>query len=118
MRHELPYIFDVDEAGFPEQVLAASGRRPVLVDFWAEWCAPCISLEPALKQAVREYEGGILLAKVEVDDNMRLAGRYRLRGFPTVMLFHQGEEISRFSGTRPVHWIRDWLEQEAGPYLA
>ena len=117
MGHELPYIFDVDEAGFPERVLAASGRQPVLVDFWAEWCAPCISLEPALKRVVREYEGAVLLAKVEVDDNMRLAGHYRLRGFPTVILFHQGEELGRFSGTRPSHWIRDWLELEAGRFM-
>ena len=112
-----PYVVDVTTEDFFQVVLEGSYQRPVLVDFWAEWCAPCISLEPALKQVVREYEGAVLLAKVEVDDNMRLAGHYRLRGFPTVMLFHQGEELGRFSGARPVHWIRDWLEQEAGPFL-
>ena len=104
--------FDVDEAGFESQVLAASFERPILVDFWAEWCAPCLALAPALQRAVEELDGSVLLAKVEVDDNMRLAGRYRLRGFPTVILFHRGEELDRFAGAHPAHWIESWVDQQ------
>ena len=110
MEKKSPYIFDVDEASFPDRVLEASHEAPVLVDFWADWCSPCIALAPALERVVNEFEGKVLLAKVEVDDNMRLAGHYRLRGFPTVILFNRAEEQGRFSGARGVHWIHDWIE--------
>lgn len=106
-----PLIYDVDVEGFQQQVLEASATQPVLVDFWAEWCTPCLALAPALERVVTEYEGALRLAKVEVDDNMKLAGHYRLRGFPTVILFQQGEESGRFSGARASHWIRDWIDQ-------
>ena len=113
MKSESPFVFDVDEAGFDQQVLKASDKQPILVDFWAEWCAPCISLAPALIRVVDEHEGAVLLGKVEVDDNMRLAGHYRLRGFPTVILFHKGKELGRFSGSHPAHWIREWIDEHA-----
>ena len=116
-KSDLPHIFDVDEAGFDELVLAASHELPIMVDFWADWCSPCIALAPALERVVGEYAGAVKLAKVEVDDNMRLAGRYRLRGFPTVILFHQGEEIGRFAGSRASHWIRDWIEEHAAEHI-
>ncbi|MCG7903141.1 MAG: thioredoxin domain-containing protein [Candidatus Thiodiazotropha lotti] len=111
-----PYIYDVDETVFDEQVITRSQQGPVLVDFWAEWCAPCISLAPALVRVVSEYEGRIQLAKLEVDDNMRLAGRYRLRGFPTVILFVDGEEKGRFHGSRASHWIREWVVEHLGDF--
>lgn len=110
-----PYIFDADEASFEQEVLQASHERPILVDFWAEWCSPCLSLAPALERVVDELAGAVRLAKVEVDDNMRLAGHYRLRGFPTVILFQQGEERGRFHGSRARHWLRDWLDQQLAP---
>lgn len=106
-----PYIFNVDVDGFEERVLEASTRQPILVDFWAEWCSPCLALAPALERVVGERAGEVLLAKVEVDDNMKLAGHYRLRGFPTVILFHGKEERGRFHGARAVHWIDDWIDQ-------
>jgi putative thioredoxin len=109
-----PYIFSVDEADFETQVIASSHQGPVLVDFWAEWCAPCISLAPALERVVNEYEGRIQLAKLEVDDNMRVAGRYRLRGFPTVILFVDGGESGRFHGSRASRWIREWIVEHLG----
>jgi thioredoxin 1 len=118
MHKESSYIFDVDEAGFKEKVLEASAQRPILVDFWAEWCPPCLTLAPHLHRVVDSYAGRILLAKVEVDDNMKLAGHYRLRGFPTVMLFHGGEELGRFAGSKASHWIREWIEEHAGKLLA
>lgn len=106
-----PYIYDVEEANYDEKVLQASHRQPILVDFWAEWCAPCISLSPALERVINERDGQVLLAKVEVDDNMRLAGHYRLRGFPTVILFVDGQEIGRFHGSRASHWLREWIDE-------
>ncbi len=100
MHEKSPYIFDVDEASYEEKVLKASHEQPIMVDFWAEWCSPCLSLAPALERVIDELAGAVYLAKVEVDDNMRLAGHYRLRGFPTVILFHHGEEVGRFHGSR------------------
>ncbi len=104
------YIYDVDERQFPASVIEASRQRPVLVDFWADWCAPCIALAPVLERVIGDLSGAVVLAKVEVDDNMRLAGHYRLRGFPTVILFCDGQEKARFTGARPAPWVRQFLE--------
>jgi putative thioredoxin len=109
--HPTPHILDIDLEAFQSEVIATSHRRPVLVDFWADWCAPCHALSPHLERVIGELGGQVLLAKVEVDEgeNMRLAGHYRLRGFPTVILFQRGEERGRFSGARSIHQIRVWL---------
>ena len=106
-------VFDCDWEDFDRKVLVASAEVPVLVDFWADWCAPCHTIAPQLVRVIEELGGAVRLAKVEVDhgENMRLAGHYRLRGFPTVMLFRHGDEHGRFSGARPANWIRHWVEQ-------
>ena len=105
--------FDVNHEGFEDAVIAASRARPILVDFWADWCAPCHQLAPHLYRVIDELHGAVGLAKVEVDegDNMKLAGHYRLRGFPTVLLFQKGEERGRFSGSRSSVQIRAWLDE-------
>lgn len=104
-------IFAVDLHDFQEKVIDASHQQVMLVDFWADWCGPCHGLTPHLTKAVEDLQGSVRLAKVEVDEgeNMKLAGRYKLRGFPTVILFRGGEEISRFTGIKPKHWIHDWV---------
>lgn len=102
--------FEVTVDDFDQKVIAASHDRPVMVDFWAEWCPPCVALDPALKQVLGEYAGRVLLGKVEVDDNMKLAGHYQLRGFPTVLLFKDGEIVDRFHGAKPVQFLREFLE--------
>ncbi|MDZ7662148.1 thioredoxin family protein [Thiohalophilus sp.] len=109
-------IFTVDLDDFDHKVLAASHTRPVLIDLWAEWCPPCISIAPVLEQVIGEYAGRVQLAKIEVDDgeNMKLAGRYQVRGFPTIILFRLGEEQARFSGAQSAGYIRDFIEQHAG----
>lgn len=106
-------IFDVNEAEFQTQVLDASQANPILVDFWADWCPPCIVLSPVLERVVNGYGGKIRLAKVEVDEgeNMRLAGRYGLRGFPTVILLMNGEEKGRFSSARPDGWVKQFIDE-------
>lgn len=106
-------IFDVDLKRYDEDVLSASHEIPVLVDLWAEWCSPCLVIAPILKQLVEEFSGEIKLAKVEVDEgeNMKLAGRYRVRGFPTILLINKGEEVARFSGAKPLSFIRDFVAE-------
>lgn len=106
-------IFDTDLDCFDEDVIAASAERPILVDFWAEWCAPCITIAPILDRVLPAYNGKIQLARLEVDEgeNMKLAGHHRVRGFPTIMLFQQGKETARFSGARPAPAIHEFIRQ-------
>ncbi len=108
-----PHSFAVDRPDFEERVLLASRERPILVDFWADWCSPCHALAPHLARVVDGYGGALHLAKVEVDegDNMKLAGHYRLRGFPTVILFQDGVELGRFSGSRSSSQLWEWLRE-------
>ena len=96
--------FDVD-------VIEASVQRPILVDFWAEWCSPCLVIAPVLEQVIVDLQGRVGLAKLEVDEgeNMKLAGHYRVRGFPTVMLFHARTELGRFSGARSRTQVMEFL---------
>jgi len=103
----------VDEADFDARVLERSHRVPVLVDFWAGWCAPCITLAPVLERLAAERAGRLEVVKVEVDagDNMRLAGHYRLRGFPTVILFRDGLERCRFAGSRSLEAVRRFVDE-------
>ncbi len=106
-------IFDATESDFSEKVLEASRQHPVLVDFWADWCPPCRVLTPVLERVVQGFNGKILLAKVEVDDNMHLAGRYQLRGFPTVILFVGGVETGRFSGALREPQVEAFIAEHA-----
>ena len=107
------YIFDTSLETFKNDVIQASHQYPVLVDFWADWCSPCIVIAPVLKKVIPPYQGRIRLAKLEVDegDNMKLAGHHKVRGFPTIMLFQDGKETARFSGSRPAPAIRHFIEQ-------
>ena len=111
MKLQDSYIYDVMEQDFDTKVLTESNQRPVMVDFWADWSPPCRALTPVLEAVTRRYEGRIVLAKLEVDDNMRLAGFYKVRGFPTVILFKEREEIARFSSFRPAPNVHAFLEQ-------
>jgi len=107
------WIHSVNYEQFKSEVLQPSMDQPVLVDFWAEWCSPCLVIAPLLERVIEEFAGAVWLAKVEVDvgENMKLAGRYHVRGFPTLMLLNKGEEQGRFSGARSVPYIRKFLEK-------
>jgi len=111
IRHN--WICSVNYEDFKREVLQRSQDQPVLVDFWAEWCSPCLVIAPLLERVIEEFAGAVWLAKVEVDvgENMKLAGRYHVRGFPTLMLLYKGEEQGRFSGARSVPYIRKFLEK-------
>ncbi|RMG58077.1 MAG: thioredoxin [Gammaproteobacteria bacterium] len=108
-------ILNVGLDDFETEVVAHSHHRPVLVDFWAAWCSPCLVIAPVLAEVVDAWDGALRLAKVEVDEgeNMKLAGRYAVRGFPTVILFEHGEESGRFSGARSANWIEEFLEEHS-----
>lgn len=105
-------IYDVNYEDFAEKVIQASYHRPILVDIWADWCPPCVVLAPILEKLIDDYEGSIFLAKVDIDEgeNMKIAGQYKVRGFPTVILFVQGEEKGRFSGANTQSTIESFIE--------
>jgi len=111
-----PDIFDVSFEDYEEKVIAASREVPILVDLWADWCMPCLVIAPKLKALIEEYRGRLRLAKIEVDEgeNMRLAGKYKVRGFPTVILFIEGEEKGRFHGAKPLSFLREFVDEHLG----
>lgn len=104
-------IYSIQLADFETRVIAESLQRTVLVDFWAEWCPPCLIIAPILEQVVKDHAGQLALAKLEVDDgeNMKLAGRYQVRGFPTIILFRDGQEKARFSSARSKSFIEEFI---------
>jgi len=106
-------IFDVFFEDYDETVIAASYKAPVLVDLWADWCMPCLAIAPKLTALIEEYGGRLKLARLEVDagENMRLAGKYKVRGFPTVILFIDGLERGRFHGTKPLSFLREFVDE-------
>jgi len=105
-----PHAFDVGSADFEEKVIAASHRVPVLVDFWAEWCAPCRMLKPVLEKLAAEYGGRFLLAKLNSDQNPDIASRYGVRGIPNVKAFVNGKLVNEFTGALPEAQVRGFID--------
>ena len=101
--------FTVTRANFDEVVLHASATRPVLVDFWAPWCAPCRALAPILDDLAVEYAGRFTLAKLNTEDEPELAARYGVRGIPNCKLFVDGAVADEFTGALPEGALRDFL---------
>ncbi|GMQ55229.1 thioredoxin [Halopseudomonas aestusnigri] len=104
-----PYLFDATTDTFDRYVLENSFHKPVLVDFWADWCAPCKALFPVLEKIVDSYEGELLLAKVNCDAEPGLTERFGIRSLPTVVLFKDGQPVEGFAGVQPEGAIRDLL---------
>ena len=107
---QTPYIFDVTSANFEQLVLENSFHKPVLVDFWAEWCAPCKALMPLLAKITEEYQGQLLLAKVNCDIEQDVVARFGVRSLPTVVLFKDGQPIDGFAGAQPESAVRAMLQ--------
>ncbi len=105
-----PYIFDVTTASFEQLVIEKSFHKPVLVDFWAEWCAPCKALMPLLVKIAEGYQGELLLAKVNCDIEQDIVARFGIRSLPTVVLFKDGQPVDGFAGAQPESAIRAMLE--------
>ena len=106
-------IFDTSVETFDKDVIQASHHYPVLVDLWADWCPPCVVIAPILKNVIENYTTKIALAKIEVDEgkNMKIAGQYQVRGFPTILLIQNGEEKARFSGAQSQSFVENFIDE-------
>lgn len=105
------YSYNVEEADFDELVVARSHEIPVLVDISADWCAPCKVLAPLLHKMVFAYDGKFILGIVDADENMKIAGRHKVRGFPTVIAYSKGVEIDRFHSAQTEGFLRTFIYQ-------
>jgi len=99
----------VTDDSFEADVLKATG--PVLVDFWAEWCGPCKQIGPALEEIAADKAGEIAIAKVNIDENPMAPSKYGVRGIPTLLIFKDGEEVSRKVGAMAKSKIEDWINE-------
>lgn len=102
----------VTDASFENDVLKS--QTPVLVDFWAEWCGPCHMVAPTLVELAREHADKLTIAKVNVDENPQIAGRYGIMSIPTLALFVDGDEKKRLIGAQPKQSILSQVQ----PFLA
>ena len=101
----------VDQTNAQQILIDESFNRPVLVDFWADWCEPCKQLMPLLERLADEYAGAFLLAKINADEQQGIAGQLGVRSLPTVMLFKDGQPVDGFTGAQPETAIRELLQK-------
>ena len=98
----------ITDDSFDEVVLKSD--KPVLVDFWATWCGPCRMLGPVIEELATEYEGRVVVGKVDVDNNQEFAAKYGVRNIPTVLVFKDGEVVGRQVGVAPKKIYTDALD--------
>jgi thioredoxin 1 len=103
--------FEVNDDTFQAEVLQS--ETPVLVDFWADWCGPCRMIAPSVSAMADEYEGVLRVAKMDVDENPAVPGRYGIIGIPTLMLFKDGKVVERITGALP----KDRIVAQVLPHL-
>jgi putative thioredoxin len=104
-----PHVVDVTDSTFGTAVLEESHRRPVVVDFWAEWCQPCRMIGPVLERLAGEFAGRFLLAKLDVDANPQIASTFQIRSIPAVKAFAGGRLVNEFVGVIPEQSIREFI---------
>jgi putative thioredoxin len=102
----------VTDANFEKEVIQKSHTIPVLVDFWASWCGPCMMLKPTLEKLAKQYNGKFILAKASTDDNQVAASKFSVMSIPSVKLFKDGEIVDEFVGAQPEATIKKWLDQK------
>ncbi len=98
----------VDDGNFEQVVLQS--KTPVLVDFWAPWCRPCLMIAPILDELAEEYSGRASIARLDVDQNPKIASRYNIMSIPTLLIFKKGEPTSQIVGFRPKDELKQTLD--------
>ena len=94
-----PSIISLTQENFAQEVLQSS--KPVLVDFWAEWCGPCKMIAPLLDELATEYDGQVKIGKINTDEQQQLASEYGIRSIPTLLFFKNGQVVNQMVGARP-----------------
>ena len=104
-------IKHISDASFDTDVLQAD--KPVLVDYWAEWCGPCKMIAPILDEVAKDYDGRLNIAKMNVDENREVPAKFGIRGIPTLMLFKGGEVADTKVGASPKTVLSSWIKGAA-----
>ena len=104
-------IIDSDTASFNKDVIEASKSVPILVDFWADWCAPCKQLTPVLESLVKSYKGQLKLVKIDTEKNQELSQQLQIQSLPTVYAFYEGQPIDGFSGAMPENEVKTFINK-------
>ncbi len=112
-----PFIVQLDDQNFMEVVVEGSDNTPVLVDFWADWCAPCKNLMPILEKLAVEFNGAFILAKLDTEAHPGIAQQLGIKSLPTVKLFKDRQLVNEFMGALPESEVRTFLETHVGPAL-
>jgi len=105
-------VLNVSDKSFEMEVLKSD--IPVLVDFWATWCAPCKAIAPIVEEMADTYDGKIKIAKMNVDENPSTPGKYGVRGIPTLILFKKGEVVDQVVGAVPKSQVKGLIEKAVG----
>ncbi|WP_293860258.1 thioredoxin [uncultured Alsobacter sp.] len=108
-------VSDTTTAGFRQDVMAESMKRPVLVDFWAPWCGPCKQLTPVLEKVVKAAGGKVKLVKMNIDEHPQIAGQLGIQSIPAIIAFQNGQPVDGFMGALPEGQIKSFIERLVGP---
>ena len=110
--HDSPFLGKVGDADFDKEVLQHG--QPVLVDFWATWCGPCLTMAPIVEELAQEHTDRVKVVKMDVDQNPETARAYGISAIPTFIVFHEGKEVTRYTGSTSKRGLESMLEQVAG----
>jgi len=104
-------VINITDIDFKEKVIEKSKEIPIVVDFWAQWCQPCLILGPILEELEEELKSKFILAKINVDDAPETSKQYSIMSIPSVKMFKQGKQIAEFVGALPKEQVKKWLDE-------
>lgn len=104
-------VMNITDIDFKEKVIEKSKETPIVVDFWAQWCQPCLTLSPILEELEEESKSKFILAKINVDEAPETSKQHSIMSIPSVKMFKQGKQIAEFVGALPKEQVKEWLDK-------